>query len=120
MANIRYITSSGAGSRNFYSPAGALILWDGSTAPTGWSIETSLDGYFVMGGSAVDLTARGASTHTHTNPNTNYTGSHNNHTVTVSTSGAPSSTITAQNSASAQYTTSSHTHTATSTSNETK
>ena len=117
---MKYITSSNVGSRNFYLPASGLVLWGEATAPDGWSFETSLDGYFVMGYTSVDLTARGSATHTHTNPSTNSTGSHNNHSVTVSTSDSADGTNTARTDAiyDDTYLASWHTHAVSSTSNE--
>lgn len=103
----------------YFVPANGVILWGGSSAPTGYSFETALDGYFVMGASTVDLAARGASTHTHTNPGTNNTGSHNNHTATVGTSSSPDdNNYTGKLSAGTTYVNASHVHGIGSTANE--
>jgi hypothetical protein len=70
-------------------PAGGLVLWGGASAPEGWSFDADLDGMFVLGGTATDLTLRGADTHAHAVPATASGGGHNNHTVNVAKSGYP-------------------------------
>ena len=83
MPNLRYITQSLSGSRKFYAPAGTLALWEGASAPSGWTFETQLDDYFIAGASAVDLTARGSLTHKHWNPPTTTGGAHTDHLVSA-------------------------------------
>jgi hypothetical protein len=78
MSGVTFI-SKATSSRSYDVPIGALALWIDTSPPYGWTFETSLDDYFVMGSNEVDLTARGALTHKHSNPNTNTTGTHSNH-----------------------------------------
>lgn len=98
-------------------PAGGLILWGVATAPEGWSFDTELDGLFVLGGTATDLTIRGADTHTHTIPSTvSNGGAHNNHAVSVAQSGYPSSSKATPAGDNRDVTGTSHTHTGSATS----
>ncbi len=81
---MRYITYAGT-DEGYQIPAGALLLWGGASAPAGFTFETALDGYFVMGNDAADLvTARGALTHFHTNPDAEPVAGHNNHAIQAS------------------------------------
>lgn len=73
----------------FDIPAGGIILWYGNAAsvPAGYSIVTELGGYFAMGASTYDATARGALTHTHTFPNVETKANHNHPGSTANVSG---------------------------------
>jgi hypothetical protein len=50
-------------------PQGAIILWTGSSCPTGYSRVSALDGKFVVGGSTYNPNAGGSNTQTHSIPN---------------------------------------------------
>ncbi len=81
---MKYITHNALGA-GYEIPAGALLLWGGASAPAGFSFETALDDYFVMGNAAADLvTARGELTHFHTNPGAEPVAGHNNHVILAS------------------------------------
>lgn len=72
----------------FDIPLGGILLWYGNAAsvPLGFEIYTELKGYFPLGGSAYDATARGALTHTHTFPNIETKAGHT-HTGSASIGG---------------------------------
>lgn len=91
-------------------PAGALLLWGDVVAPEGFTFETDLDDYFVIGHEIADLsTARGAATHSHTNPALNSTGTHSNHTAS-STQAAHSGSVNAWDSPGSGKYVPGHTH----------
>jgi hypothetical protein len=95
-------------------PVGAAILWAGATVPdANWEFVTALDGYFIMGASATDLTTNyGAATHNHTNPTAITAGGHSNHVITVKTSSSenPAATTTLHQTYSNVYIVGTHTH----------
>lgn len=78
----------------FEIPGGAMVLWAGALAPTGFAFVTELDNRFVMGHTSTVLgTALGSTTHSHTNPAAANGGGHSNHAMNISGSsiehGAP-------------------------------
>lgn len=90
-----------------YIPSGGLILYDGTTAPTGWSFYTAFDNYFIMGGASG--ASGGAATHVHTQPGMASAGGHSDHTVVpANASGAGQATVKSFNNAAAMS--SGHTH----------
>jgi len=74
----------------FDVPVGGILLWYGlaGTVPPGFEIYAEAKNHFILGGSAVDLTSRGALTHTHEFPNIAAAPNHT-HGVSVSVSGYP-------------------------------
>lgn len=56
-------------------PRGAMIFWDATTCPTGWTQVTTYNGRFPRGASSAGTTG-GASTHTHTSAHTHTGGSY--------------------------------------------
>jgi hypothetical protein len=92
-------------------PAGALIMWGGIDAPSGWSFDTDFDDCFVRGGSVLDLVLKGAVNHVHTMPGMLAGGAHNDHPINVAESGVPTSTGTGLSGyTSGAYTNSTHKH----------
>ena len=78
----------------FEIPGGAMVLWAGALAPTGFAFVTELDNQFVMGHTSTVLgTSLGSTTHSHTNPTAANGGGHSNHVMNISGSsieyGAP-------------------------------
>src|SRR5690606_34820331 len=66
-------------------PGGAMVLWAGALAPTGFAFVTELDNQFIMGHTSTVLgTALGSTTHSHTNPAAANGGGHSNHAMNIS------------------------------------
>jgi hypothetical protein len=51
--------------KNFDSGANMILLWDGASAPTGWSIDTSFDNRFIRGNSTYGGTGEATTGHNH-------------------------------------------------------
>lgn len=71
------------------TPRGAMIFWDATTCPTGWTQVTALNTRFPRGASSYGTTG-GASSHSHTSSHTHgmsgYSISYASHTHNVDTS----------------------------------
>jgi len=94
----------------FDVPIGGVFLWYGleDELPFGYEVYSDAGGFFLLGGSSIDLTPAGALTHVHGFPNIEIKGNHN-HVVSASGSGGAGGTN-VSNQSNTNSATTGHTH----------